>query len=287
MTVANGLARPPRKRVSFVATKTEIVRNEHGQDETLKAGQTYVHDDAHFLVLTYPHLFKRTDGRPMRQRSRPARQEARTPAPRPARKLERTLARRPRPRWNPLVRLDPLSAPTFTVQLSQGAYLSMTDQAFTQRGNVETGGALFGIPAGERDDAVKVKQAADPGPRSRSSHGSMHVDCDHIRAEAVDRERRGALARWVGHWHTHPVIGSGQPSERDLMFFAWDCRELHRMGRSMDHYIGLILTPNYDTNRSTHEPYVSWAKPTLHAWHMHPVSDDQFICTRANVERLR
>jgi hypothetical protein len=286
-----------------MATATTTVRVA-GELHKLTARQSWVAED-HPIVLARPDLFAsreesirersriRDESRlkpSERERLRAERARTRTRAVQdaPARKLERTLAQAhtPRPRWNPLVRLDARSAPTFTVRLEREAYLSMVGQAFGQRGAIETGGALFGIPAAERDDAVKVKQASEPGPRTRSSYSRMHVDVDHIRAEAIDLERRGALARWVGHWHTHPTVRSGQPSEHDLRFFAWDCRELHHMGRSMDHFIGLILTPNWHTDRSTHEPYACWARPTLHAWHMHPVSDDQFICTRANIERL-
>lgn len=72
----------------------------------------------------------------------------------------------------------------------------------------------------------------------------MQVDCDHVRREAIELERRDGIDRWIGSWHTHPSSPNhGQPSKRDLQFFAWDCRELHHMGRDMDNYIGLILTP--------------------------------------------
>jgi hypothetical protein len=120
-------------------------------------------------------------------------------------------------------------------------------------------------------------------PKARATEFSVHVDCEHVRREAAELERRDAIDRWVGSWHTHPS-GDGQPSDSDLRFFAWDCRELHHMGRDMDHYIALIVTPNLraDWGRSA---YLSWAKPTVHAWHMQAVADDQFICTRAQVVR--
>ena len=49
-------------------------------------------------------------------------------------------------------------------------------------------------------------------------------------------------------------------------------------------YVGLILTPTWAQDRSF-ESYLSWVKPTVHAWHMRAVSEDQFICTRAEVVR--
>jgi proteasome lid subunit RPN8/RPN11 len=257
---------------SFVATKTITVRNEYGKDETLKAGVTFVHDARHFLVTEYPHLFAREG----------ARTQAKRPAARPRRSAPATRpSEAKRPMWTPLVRLSTSNAPTLTVQVRRDAYLSMTDQAFTQRGRVETCGALFGIPA--KDGPPTIRRAGSPGPKARATESSVHVDCDHVRRKAAELERRDAIDRWVGSWHTHPS-GDGQPSRGDLQFFAWDCREWHHMGRSMDHYIALILTPNLQPvwGRGA---YLSWAKPTIHAWHMHAVADDQFICTRAEVER--
>jgi proteasome lid subunit RPN8/RPN11 len=122
-----------------------------------------------------------------------------------------------------------------------------------------------------------------PGPKARASESSMHVDCDHVRREAVELERNGGLDRWIGSWHTHPSADC-QPSRNDLEFFAWDCRELHHMGRGTGDYIALIVTPNWEPDyaRGCH---LSWVKPTLNAWHMYPVADDQFIVERAEVVR--
>ena len=262
-----------RDGASFVAIKTATVRNEYGKDETLKAGVTFVHDARHFLVTEYPHLFAREGAATRAKRTIPRRRSA-APATRPPERKPRV--------WTPLVRLDTRdNAPTFTVRIAERAYLPITNQAFSQRGQLETGGALFGIPA--KDDAPKIRHAGAPGPNARSSRSSMLPDLEHTRAEAIERERSGALDRWVGSWHTHPS-GDGLPSDRDLRFFAWDCRELHHMVRDMDHYIALIVTPNLQPVWGR-DAYLSWAKPTVHAWHMQAVADDQFICTRAQVER--
>lgn len=256
---------------SFVATKTITVRNEYGQDETVTAGVTFVHDARHFLVTEYPHLFARVG----------ARTQARA-APR-----RRTTARTTRtptsaPMWKPLVRLDTGAAPTFTVRLTRKAYLAIADQAFGQRGEMETGGALFGIPAA-KDASLKIRRAGAPGPNARASRSSMRPDLEHVRREAFEAERNGGLDRWVGSWHTHPTK-NGQPSDSDLRFFAWDCRELHHMGRGTGDYIALIVTPNWqrDYGRDSH---LCWARPTLHAWRMYAVAEDQFIVERAEVVR--
>ena len=252
---------------SLVATRTITVKGEDGHPEQLVAGQTFVHDPRHWLVKTYPHLF-----RPASDRTRAAKATRRTTASRD---------RRP-PMWKPLVRLSTSPAATVTVQLSRDAYLGMTNQAFAQRGAVETGGALFGIPA-SRDAPLKIRRAGEPGPKARASESSMWVDCEHVRREAAELERRGGLDRWIGSWHTHPST-NGVPSDGDLEFFAWDCREWHHWGRSMDNYIALILTPNWESDWGR-DAYLSWVKPTLNAWHLQAVSDDQFICTPAKVER--
>jgi proteasome lid subunit RPN8/RPN11 len=211
-----------RDGVSFVAIKTATIRNEYGTEETVTAGVTHVHDGRHFLVTKYPHLFAR-EGARTRARAAPRRRTATSPPS--------TTAPRSAPQWKPLVRLDTRAAPTVTVAITRRAYLEMTDQAFGQRGEVETGGALFGIPA--KDGAPKIRRAGSPGPKARASRSSMRPDLEHTRREAGELERNGGLDRWVGSWHTHPSA-DGLPSDNDVCFFAWDCRELHHMGRSMD-----------------------------------------------------
>jgi integrative and conjugative element protein (TIGR02256 family) len=255
---------------SFVATKTITVRNEYGKDEELLAGQTFVHDARHFLVATYPHLFQRVGIRAAARQAAPPRRGHR-PAQAPARPKT--------PKWKPLVRVDARAAPS-TVRITRTAYLAITDQAFGQRGEIETGGPLFGIPA--KDATPKIRRAGMPGPNARSSRSSMRPDLEHTRREAAELERDGRLDRWVGSWHTHPSE-NGQPSDTDLEFFAWDCRELHHMGRSMDNYIALIVAPKW--RQDDRGCYLDWTRPTLNAWRMYAVADDQFICTPAKVER--
>jgi proteasome lid subunit RPN8/RPN11 len=257
--------------VSFVATKTATVRSEYGNDELLKAGVTYVHNARHFLVTEYPHLFARVGAGTRAKRTVAPNRRSAAPAPEPK-----------RPMWTPLVRINLAAPATFTVHIADRAYVDMGTQAFGQRGTLETGGPLFGIPS--NGDTLKVRRAGEPGPKARASEGSYHPDLEHTRRQAIDLQRRDAIDRWVGSWHTHPS-GDGQPSRGDLRFFAWDCREWHHMGRSIDNYVALILTPNWAQDRSTFESYLSWAKPTFKAWHMQAVSDDQFICTPAKVER--
>jgi proteasome lid subunit RPN8/RPN11 len=255
---------------TMVCTKTTIVTNEHGQQERLKAGVTFIHDPRHWLVQTYPHLFAAAG--PTRTRAKAA--------PR-----GRTAARAPRPtrpEWKPLVRLDTSAAPTFTAHITDKAYLAITDQAFGHRGEIETGGALFGIPAA-KDAPLKIRRAGLPGPKARASESSMHVDCEHVRREALEAERDGRLDRWIGSWHTHPSA-DGLPSDNDLRFFAWDLRELHHMGRGQGDYIALIVTPKWESDYAR-GCRLSWVKPTLNAWRMYAVAEDQFICTRAEVVR--
>lgn len=258
--------------VSFVAIKTITVRNEDGNDELLEAGVTFVHDARHFLVTEYPHLFARVGA---------ATGAKRTAAPHRAAPAIR-LPEPKRPVWKPLVRITPDAPASFTVHIADRTYVDMGTQAFGQRGTLETGGPLFGIPS--NGDTLKVRRAGEPGPKARASEGTYLPDLAHARRQAIDLQRRDAIDRWVGSWHTHPS-GDGQPSRPDLRFFAWDCREWHHMGRSIDNYVALILTPNWAQDRSTFETYLSWAKPTFNAWHMQAVSDDQFICTSAKVER--
>jgi hypothetical protein len=58
---------------SFVATQTVTVRGEDGQLADLTAGQSYVYDDLHYLVRTYPDVWAPTTSkRNTRQRQRGA-----------------------------------------------------------------------------------------------------------------------------------------------------------------------------------------------------------------------
>jgi hypothetical protein len=252
--------------VSFVAIKTATVRDEDGKDETVTAGVTHVHDARHFLVTEYPHLFAREGQTRKRAKAAPPRRTA----------FRSTSA--PTPTWKPLVRLDPRAAPTFTAHITDKAYLAITDQAFGQRGEVETGGALFGIPA-TRDAPLKIRRAGLPGPKARASESRMHVDCEHVRREALEAEGDGRLDRWIGSWHTHPSA-DGLPSDNALRFFAWDLRELHHMGRGQGDYIALIVTPNWQSDY-TRGCHLNWTRPTLNAWRMYAVADS----CRGNPER--
>jgi hypothetical protein len=56
------------------------------------------------------------------------------------------------------------------------------------------------------------------------------------------------------------------------------------MGRGQGDYIALIVTPNWESDY-TRGCHLNWTRPTLNAWHMRGVSEDQFICTRAEVVR--
>lgn len=274
MPIADRVEVRERKVQTMVATKTTTVTGEDGKPEHLKALVTFIHDPRHWLVQTYPDLF--TPAGPARTRAKtPPRRRAAARAPSPA-----------RPPWKPLVRLDTRAAPTFTVRIREDAYHDMADQAFSMRTTgFEIGGGLFGAPVRDSDTTLTVRYAGEPGPGARTSPSGMRVDCEHIRREASRLKRTGSPVDHVGHWHTHPSPdASGEPSPADLQFFAWDCREWHLFGRSMQHHVGLILTPKWDRD-SRCESYVSWAKPNVHAWHMQAVSDDQFICTRAKVVR--
>jgi hypothetical protein len=42
---------------TFVATKTMTVRGEDGQLDDLVAGQSFVYDEQHYLIRTYPDLW--------------------------------------------------------------------------------------------------------------------------------------------------------------------------------------------------------------------------------------
>lgn len=266
--------RVEQRGAMLAATKTTTVKGEDGKDETLIAGVSRV-AAGHWLTTRYPELFVPEPPRGKRRTSARPRRQARTRAAAPK--------RTPAAEWKPLVRLDTRTAPTFTVRLSERAYLGVTDQAFGQRGTVETGGALFGIPAA-KDVPLKIRRVGVPGPKARATEGTMYFDVEHIRQEAIELEQRGGLDRWVGSWHTHPGTLAGHPSQTDLRSFAWDCRRLRDMGRSMDNYIGLILTPAWHGVYGR-DAYLSWVKPTVHAWRMYAVADDQFIVERAEVVR--
>jgi hypothetical protein len=270
-----------RARGMMVATKTVTLAGEDGTSEQLKAGQTFV-VRGHWLVETYPDLFVPEQGAE-RARSEPvglARElqiRKQTIGGRPA-------ARKPHPppepkKWKPLVRFIPSAEPDFTITLSSNARSLMAELAFLARGAHETGGALFGEPARRTSTSAEVRIAGEPGPATRSWHSSMKPDLEHIRREAGELERSGSDLRWIGCWHTHPST-AGEPSKGDLEFFAADCREQTLHGHPLDHYIALILTPQWAHDRSS-ERYQSWVRPAIHAWHMRQLSDDEFTCHRA------
>lgn len=52
----------------MVAKETITVRGEFGEQVDLKAGQTFIHAQRHFLVTEYPDLWEPGDWRPYRQR---------------------------------------------------------------------------------------------------------------------------------------------------------------------------------------------------------------------------
>jgi proteasome lid subunit RPN8/RPN11 len=250
----------------LVALKTCTVKGEGGAPERLVAGKSWV-DQHHFLVRTYPGLFGLgvTRSRPSRSAALPAARAAPKPAG-----------------WKPLVRHNPGAPAEFTVTLYRNARTLMAELAFLARGEHETGGALFGPPAKRSSGKGEVRIAGEPGPAARSWRSAIKPDLEHIRREAAALERSGSDLRWVGHWHTHPG-GNGEPSKPDLEFFAADCREQTLHGHPLEHYVALILTPRRDWHRHDHEPYMSWVKPELHAWHMRQLSDDEFTCQRAIV----
>jgi proteasome lid subunit RPN8/RPN11 len=282
-----------RARGMMVATKTVTVTGEDGSPERLKAGQTFV-VRGHWLVETYPDLFVPEQGAE-RARSEPAdlarelqvRKQtiAASPVAAPA-ALNLPLPSEPK-KWKPLVRLNTSLEPTFTVNLSGKARDLIGDLAFSARGEHETGGGLFGPPARKRDGTAEIRTAGEPGPRSKHEPFRITMDLEHIRREAGRLQRMGSDARWVGSWHTHPS-GNGEPSPPDLEFFAWDCREQSLHGKQpITHYVALILTPTRDCRPWTYEPFMSWIRPNIHAWHVRAVSDDQFICRRAAVAERR
>jgi hypothetical protein len=259
---------------TFVATDTTVVVGEDGRSEALKAGQTFVHDARHYLVVTYPHLFRPASV----PRARPARAAKRPPAPR----RTRSSLQLPTP-WNPLVRLDTDRAPTVTVRISERVYLAMGDEAYTQRGQVESGGYLFGHRSG--DSCLTVTRTR-PLLRAKATRTSLRFDVTDVLREAKRMHGDpGEPNGWVGLWHAHPVVGDGQPSDGDLRAFANQCRNLHEIGGELSQYVGLILTPNWGRDQHTCEHYPSWAGPTVHAWHMRALSHDQFVCNRAEVVR--
>jgi hypothetical protein len=253
---------------SFVATKTITVRGEDGKDERLVAGSTYVHDARHFLVTSYPELFKRTDGRPMKPRSRPTRQATRTPARRP---LELPPPRLPCPR----VVLLSDRAPSLTVQLRERAREAVRDAGFWTRDGNERGGGLFGEAHTANPSEIVVTRACGPGPRSTYSPNWFKSDIDHYL-----REENGPV-RWVGDWHCHPGNSPGRPSEGDLKGWA---RALQVYGpeRGLTHYVGLILTAPYKQDYAS-ELRQDWNHPQLHPWVLRNTFD-RWICEPAKVE---
>jgi hypothetical protein len=264
---------PRRGKASFVATKTTIARDEDGKDQRLVAGRSFVYDAAHFLVLRYPELFRRTDGRPMAQRSRLTRQTARTPAGGTTRHRPLQL---PKP---PLIRRTGHPSGV-TVELRDKAYLAMTDEAFRCRSETETGGGLFGYAYSPKTNLVVVREAFGPGPASRLRYGAATFDAAAIDRQADEYERDGVDKVLLGLWHSHVSPSDpGDPSDTDCETFAKGMRH-----RNLDHYIALILTPTWDRGYGE-AARASWVRPTIHAWHMHHVGDDQFVVARAEVVR--
>jgi hypothetical protein len=168
VTVANRLTRPTRSKVSFVATKTTTVRNEYDRDETVKAGQTYIHDAGHFLVVSYPELFRRV-GSPLKPRARRRSAPAAT-----ARKLAPS----------PMVVLLESATPTLTVRLRDDARVEIRDAGFWARDGLKRGGGLFGVAHGRNPSELVVKRACGPGPRSRAGTHRFESDIDdYVRQE--------------------------------------------------------------------------------------------------------
>jgi Prokaryotic homologs of the JAB domain len=268
-------ATSPRERsATFVATETTVVLGEDGRSEALKAGQTFVHDARHYLVATYPDLFRRVTA----PRERPGRAVQQPPAPATPRRTDSSPLQLPRP-WNPLVRLDMAAAPTFTVRIAERVYLAMGDKAYAQRGQVESGGYLFGRASGRASMTVCRTR---PLERAKATRTSLRFDVSDVLREAKQmHDDTGEPNGWIGLWHAHPVVGDGQPSDADLRVFANQCRSLHEIAGELPQYVALILTPSWNRNQNTCEHYPSWARPTVHAWHMRALSDDQFVCNRA------
>jgi hypothetical protein len=144
----------------LVATKTTTVRDEDGAQERLTADTSFV-QAGHWLTTRYPDLFvpgsewakyhqagntRSSDGRGdwRGQLNLPASDD--------------------RPKWKPLVRFQDWAEPTFTIRLTRQAFRDMADLAYAQRLLAyrnqapvnETGGALYGVPAGSRDTTVTI-----------------------------------------------------------------------------------------------------------------------------------
>jgi hypothetical protein len=171
----------------MVCAKSAAVTGEDGAEVRLIAGQSFV-NKSHFLVSTYPELF---------------RPETRTPK---RSKASHTPSRSQKPKqWNPLVRLDTRSEPSFTVTLSRNARSTIGDLAFSARGNHEVGGALFGASASE----VRVSQPSlDPG-RAATATASTSTLTPSGRRPACSGSKGPTSARPVRGTHTR-----AQPANR-------------------------------------------------------------------------
>lgn len=259
--------------VSFVAIKTITVRNEYGQDETLKAGVTFVHDARHFLVTEYPHLFAREGATRPRAKAAPRRRTK--PATQPARP-NTFSTERPR-----VVLLDG-SEPTVTVRLRRSARDLIRDQAFRARDGHEIGGALYAEPnTSELPAELEVERACGPGPRSRRAPAEFRSDISYYVANEnrANGEHQRSVC-WIGDWHCHPVSQAGLPSPADLLGWA---RALQAYGpeRGLSSYVGLIVTAPYRQDQWGVRQ--DWNAPRLHAWVL-TNAFERWVCTPGRIE---
>jgi hypothetical protein len=89
---------------SFVATKTMTVRGEDGEMVDLAAGQSFIHDEQHHLIRTYPDLWAPTSKRTTRHRQRGVQTMGALTSLRPSR-AARAVPARPRRQRKREVRL--------------------------------------------------------------------------------------------------------------------------------------------------------------------------------------
>ncbi len=216
------------KRTFTATLDGELVQITAGRDRVV---------DGHELVKRHPEAF--APEAPLtspRRRSKP-------PVP-----VKRPRSRTPGWRLPEVVELRTDTITDLTVEIMSGARADLLEHVRLAEDGCEVGGALAG-PLIRSWLGVRVLAAGGPGILARRSPNRFASDEFHDRQFVGDDTH-------VGHWHSHPTPGSGDPSRTDLESWARMRRELDIRGAA-PLFVGLIVTP---------DPVRAWEAPRLDAW---------------------